>query len=58
MLIIICWVIIILLILITYINSNIDINMMAKSNFDEDMTSSNLHKKDFRINIENLFLQV
>lgn len=58
MLVMISWIMEILLILIIYMNSNIDINMEAKSNFDEDMTSSNLHKKNFRINIENLFLQV
>lgn len=38
-----------------YIDNNIDMDVKAKSNLDEDMTGGNLHKKNSGINIENLF---
>lgn len=40
---------------LVYIDSNIDKNTKVKSNFDKDMTGDNLLKKNFGINIEDLF---
>ena len=38
-----------------HINSNINIDIKAKSNFDKNMTSGNLLKDNSKINIEDLF---
>lgn len=37
------------------INRNIDIDTKAKLNLNEDITNSNFHKENSRINIEDLF---
>ena len=41
-----------------YINSNININIEAKSNPDKDMTGNNFLKENSGINIKDLFQQV
>lgn len=41
-----------------HIDSNIDINLEAKSNFDKNITGGNLLKDNSEINIEHLFQRV